>query len=207
MDKKIILKWENEYIHGVNLENIEWIKLNNIDLRKFYEENYLDRKLWQYVSIKSGIFNCPFGLYYLTIDAPSSLIDYNYLLGIVDNKIGKKTIVADMIYYENYHFFGEKIKPMTYISTVEVNHYFRSKGIFKKLCEEVINFINQDNNIMVSPESEMGKIYNTFEIFKNILMEKGFKKCIWNERTIKIYELYDYLLKNEKENKVLKKGV
>ena len=204
MDNKQILKWEKEYIRDIDLSNIKWIKLNNQELREFYNKNYLDKDLWQFVATKTSCFICPLGMHYLTFDSSESRLDYKYLLGVVDNNISKKTIVASMVYLENYLFFGTEFEPITYMNTVEVNAYFRNLGIFKEMCEEAICFLNLNNNIITSPESEMGILYKTYDIFKKNLIEKGFKKEIWNERLImqNIYEFYESL---KKEQKVFKK--
>ena len=206
MIEKEILKWESEYINDIDIEELEWIKLKNLELREFYRENYLDSNSWKYVAIRYNYYASPLGLHYLTLDAHSSILDYSYLLGIVNNNIGKKTIVAAMVYLENYDFFGEDIKPITYISTVEVNHYFRNMGIFKKMCEESIKYIDKNHHIIVSPESDMGQTCNTFEIFKKTMLKNGFIKGIWNERLIEryIYDFYNYL-KGDRDSKVLKK--
>lgn len=210
MNEKELHKWENEYINGIDLSNIQFIKLNKTELRDFFRNNYLDKKLFKYVSVRDSYFACPLGLHYLEFNSSDSMLDYSYLLGIVNNNKGTKTIVSDMIYLENYNFFGEKVKPITYISSVEVNSYFRNKGIFKLMSEQAIKYINLKHNIITSPESDMGKTYHTYEIFKNIMVKNGFNKGIWNEYFIEKlgYDFFNYLkdeTETEKKEKVLRK--
>ena len=166
-------KWINEYIENVDLSKIEWLKLNNDELEKFYEKNYLDIDEYRYVSDNKFIFFTPIGLNYLSFDCDDS--KYNYLLGIVDNNIGKKTIVSAMVYLDKYYVFEEQEVPLTYISSVETNYYFRNKGLYKKLCNEIINFINPYQHVLISNESDMGRKYGVIEKLRSTLISCGFE--------------------------------
>ena len=193
-------KWVSDYIENINLAEIEWIKLDVDELTRFYQENYLDMDEWKYITsdISDGYVCSPLGLRYLHFNYNKT--EYKFLLGIVNNNIGKKTIVAAMVYLENYYMFVEQIQPLIYISSLEVNSYFWNNGIYKRMCEEIINFINPNQHIILSMESDMGRKYETGRIFKEILMKNGFKRTIWID-TFSIYsnkELYDIVCSKSK---------
>lgn len=199
-ESKILRRWISEYIEDVDLSKIEWLKLNNNELEKFYEENYLDIDEYKYVSDNKFGFFTPIGLNYLSFD----LLDnkYNYLLGIVDNNIGKKTIVSAMIYLDKYYVFEEQDVPLTYISSVETNYYFRDKGLYNKLCNEVINFINPYQHILISSESDMGRRYGVINKLRNILISCGFDGLMFVDDGL-IYSNFDfYNAVNSKKRKL-----
>ena len=97
-------KWVKEYTENVDLNKIEWIKLNAEDLKAFFDNNYLDKKTWEYVCDKDAntIYPTILGMNYLNFDNPINNKKYSYLLGIVSNSIGKKTVVAATIYIDKY---------------------------------------------------------------------------------------------------------
>lgn len=103
-------KWETEYIKNIDLTKIKWIKLNGEDLIKYIDLNYLDKKTWSYVLNEkvSSVFASPLGLKYLNINMENS--NYNFLLGVVQNNIGKNTIVADICYINDYYYLITKKK-------------------------------------------------------------------------------------------------
>lgn len=169
-------KWEKDYIDNLDLTKIEWINLNNQQLMSFYEENYLDRKEWQYVSNRD-FWGYPLGLKYLSFQTQNP--KYNFLLGLVKNNINKKTIIAAMIYEPEYFIFKNQEIPATFICTIETNSYFRNKGVCKQLCNEILNFINPSQPIIVTKETDMGKNYNVLNLLKETLFKNGFDKTIW----------------------------
>lgn len=171
-------KWIYDYIKDIDLSNIKWVKFNVNELDSFYQENYLDKDVWQYVYTQNNSsFISPLGLHYLAFDYYRD--EYNFLLGIVDNNVGKKTIVAAMVYLENYYLFENQNVPLTYISTIETNLYFWNKGIYKNLCEVVINFINPNQHVLISRESVVGEKHHVVKKLKDALVNNGFEKTIW----------------------------
>lgn len=196
-------KWFNNYIYNIDLSKIEWIKLNKDELNNFYEENYFDKSEWCYITNEDeSTFLKPLGLHYLCFDNGNK--DYSFLLGIVKNNIGKKTIVAAMMYLENYCIFSDQKVPLTYISSVETNLFFRNKGIYSKMCEIIIDYINSNQHIIISKESKMGKEYNVVEKMKKSLIENGFEKTIWIDDYL-IYGNSNFWDIIELKQKVLKK--
>lgn len=176
-------KWISEYIENINLEKIEWIKLNSSELNNFIRENYLDEDTWQYVRDENvnSLYPTLLGMHYLNLDNSINNRAYSFLLGIVDNNIGKKTIVGAAIYLDEYFIFTDQESPLTYISTMEVNSYFRNRGIYKKMCEVLIKFVNQNQHIITTMQSEIGLKCHVFEILKEELEKSGFKNYIFED--------------------------
>lgn len=191
-------RWVNNYIKNVDLKTIKWIKFSSSEYDKFIQDNYLDKKVWEYVLNKESSGSTLFGMAYLNVNH-----DFNsrnsYLLGIVDNNIGKKTIVAATIYDENCFLYNGQVKPVTYIISMEVNSYFRKQGIYKNMCDELINFIDPCQSIVTTKESDMGLICNTFELLKSSLTKKGFSlPIVIDSRYFVNTELYDLICSKEK---------
>lgn len=179
-------KWINDYINNIDISEIEWVKFDRDQLMIFYEENYFDKDVCRYVHSESdSTFISPIGLHYLNFEQKNN--DCSFLLGIVNNNINKKTIVAAMVYLENYYLYKNQEIPLTYISTVETNSYFRNKGIYKKLCKEAINFLNPNQHILVSRESDIGSKCGVVKNLKEILTKNGFQKIIW------VYDFSNYM--------------
>lgn len=203
--KKWIKKWINNYIKNIDIEKIEWINLKAHELETFFHDNYLDKEVWQYIHDEKfdKLYPTLLGMNYLNYNNPINDQKYNYLLGVANNNIGKKTIIAATIYLDKYFVFTDQEVPVTYISTMEVNSYYRNRGIYKKMCHELINFINVNQHIITSMQSEMGLQYNVFIILKDILIMNGFEKQIIEDNyTLKQSELHDIICTN---HKVLKK--
>ncbi len=180
---KYISKWYNDYIKNIDLEKIEWIKLNSSELDIFLKNNYLDKDVWEYVHDENAnkLYPTLLGMNYLNLNNPLNDRNSSFLLGIAENSIGKKTVVAATIYLYEYFIFTDQEKPVTYISTIEVNSYFRNKGIYKKMCEVLINYINLNQHIVTTRQTEMGAKCNVFRILKNTLLSNGFQNCIFED--------------------------
>lgn len=195
----------NDYINNINLENITWLNLNSSELKEFLEENYFDKEKWEYVLDKSKdtIYPVLLGMNYLNIYSHINNKSSNFFLGVVNNNIGKKTIISAIIYLEEYYMFTNQNIPLTYISTIEVNSYFRNKGIYKKSCKALLNFLNYDQHILISKQSEMGKKCKVFEIFKETALNNGFQNQILEDNySINTKEFQDIICS---KTKVLKK--
>ena len=111
-------------------------------------------------------FNC---------DELKKFYEDNYLLGLVLNNIGKKTIVSAMVYTNNCFVCEEQEEPLTYIYSVETNRYFFNKGIYTKLCNEVIKYINMEQHIIISDESEMGRELRVIDKLRDIFELEQFE--------------------------------
>lgn len=196
-----INKWYNNYIRNIDLGNIQWIKFNANELDTFLENNYLDKEVWEYVHDEnaSSLFPTLLGMNYLSTNSPLNNKKYSFLLGIVDNNIGKKTVVAATIYLDEYYIFTDQEIPVTYISTMEVNSYFRNREIFKKMCDILINFINPDQHIVITKQTEMGEKCHVFDILRNTLISNEFHNYIFEDNHGMIHsELHDIICSKQK---------
>lgn len=173
-------KWINDYIKNIDLKNIEWIKLNSTELDEFLQINYFDRELWEYVhdNDANSLYSTLLGMHYLNLYSPTNNKEYSFLLGIVNNSISKKTIVCSITYLDEYFIFTDQKVPLTYISTIEVNSFFRNQGLCKKVCEIFFDFINPNQHILTSRQSEMGKKCKVYNILRKAAIKKGFEKYI-----------------------------
>lgn len=168
-------KWQSEYIDYVDISDIEWIKLNPEELQTFFDENYFDKELYKWVATYGNSFITPFGLHYLNFDPLGGMTT---LLGVVDNNIGKKTIVAAVVYNENYYFLQDQGAPLTYLSTIETNSFFWYQGTFKQTCDVWSKIINPKQHVMISRESETGKVVGVAKAIENALRRNGFRENI-----------------------------
>ena len=196
-----IHRWINNYIKNVNLDEIEWIKFNATELDTFLEDNYLDKEEWEYVHDENAnsLYPTLLGMNYLNINSPINDKEYSFLLGIVDNNIGKKTIVAATIYLDEHLIFTDQERPVTYISTMEVNSFFRKRGIFKKMCEMLINFVNPNQHIVTTKQTEMGLMCKTFDTLQMTLISNGFINSIFEDNNDMIHsELHDIICSKRK---------
>lgn len=194
----IYQKWKHNYIDNLDLTKIKWVKLNTEELNAFLYENYFDEEEYRYVNdeFNTTPFDVPLGMHYLSFNFNCN--EYSFLLGIVKNNIGKYTIVATIIYLENEFIFSDQKDPVTYISSVEVNSYFRNQGIYKKICERFIDYINVNQHLIGSRESEMGAKCQAFEKLKKIIIKKGFQQSILKNDNPYNTELHDTICVKQK---------
>lgn len=167
------IKWYNQYIKDIDINKISWIILTDDELQTFYKENYFDKENNSYVYTTNLDKQNPFGLFYLTFD---SLAGLKYLLGVVPNNINKLTIIAALAFNDNYYLYSDQQEPITYISTVETNKYFRNQGIFKQLVLKAIEYNPSYQNILFSDESDMGKLCHVEEIATKLLQSSKYPK-------------------------------
>ena len=174
-------RWKSEYIDGVDLDDIEYLNLTADELNKFFDENYIDETIWGYVSDQK-LTTKPIGLVYLDYQLFNLKNPFEkekkYLIGVVKNKKGKKTIVSVFKYCNNYFFFKDQKIPLTYLLSVEVNSFFREKGLFNKIVLESLNHINIEHPVIITIESEMGARIGTINKIKNIYYSHGFDRDI-----------------------------
>lgn len=188
-------KWYNNYIEGVNLEEVEWKKFNFEQLMRFLHQNYYDEDYESFVMVRDKNNNfLPIGMTYLSFDNLNTRDEY--LLGLVKNKKGTKTIVASMIFKSKCLLEYDSIKPVTYIETIETNRYFHFNGLFTQMIRVLPQFIDNDQNIIITPENGVGATIGIIEKIKRILIEQGFANDIRSE--YKIDEEYLTSLKKVK---------
>ena len=200
IDNELEEKYIHDYIENINISQIEWIKLNSSELKDFYDKYYYDKENYRYVGDKKGIYSLPIGLHYLSF-YPNK--NYDYLLGIVSNNIGKKTILVALTYIDNYYIYSNQIEPITYLCTIEVNEYFRRKGLFKEFCEILPFYINPNQHILATKESEIGSKVMVIEREKDSLYRHDFKKNVFVDDGSAKWdiELRDLVCSNDKVKK------
>lgn len=125
-----------------------------------------------------SLFPTPLGMHYLNFYSPINCEKCSFLLGIIDNNIGKKTIVCSITYFDEYFRFTDQKIPLTYISTIEVNSFFRNQGLCKRICEIFFDFINPNQYILTSELSLMGRECKVYDILIKSAIKKGFEKSI-----------------------------
>lgn len=166
-------KWCKDYIEGLDLTKIEWKHFNCYELMKFYYKNYFDEDYQTFVMERDEDNNfVPFGMKYLTIN-PNSTRE-QYILGLCENSNGTKTIVSSLT-YDPYYVADRKILiPFTYIKMVETNRFFQNQGVFNKMCEQIINFVNKNQDIIIIPEGGIGCFVHVINHIKQALINNGF---------------------------------
>lgn len=186
-------KWCKGYIKGVDLSKIEWKRFSYDELMKFYYCNYFDDDYQSFV-IERDEYNSflPFGMKYLTIN-PTNARE-QYILGLCDNNVGTKTIVACVIYDPCYIFDVDTLTPVTYIKTVETNGFFQNKGVFNEMCKQLISFINSNLDVVITPEDSMGKLAHVIDHIKENLISYGFQQEVICE-----YDLTEKYLEKKKK--------
>ena len=116
--------------------------------------------------------------------------DFDYMLGLVDNAKGCKTIVFSLIYHRNYGPIDEEDNKVCYISMIEVNYFFRNKGIFKKSFEHIKDLFKDNNVLVISPESIKDSEVSVFKRISSVFDDKT--SVIWED------EYFDSLKKRNK---------
>jgi len=182
MSRKEFSKYYKDYINGVSIDNIEFKTFNYDELLVFFKKNYYDLDFNKYVCWQPDglIDNVPFGLYYLDFIASSN--DFSYMLGLVDNSKGTKTIVFCLVYDLDYGLVDEEENKVGYISTIETNYFFRNKGVLNIALEEIKMLFKNNEILVVSPESIKG---SQVGIFKRI--------CDKFEGKVKVIDEDDYV--------------
>ena len=177
MNRREFIKYYRDYISGVDLSKIEFKTFNYDELHNFLKENYYDGEFNKNVYWEPDGFMAPFGLYYL--DFITSSDDFSYMLGLVDNNKGCKTIVFSLIFDKNYGPIDEDENNVGYISMIETNYFFRNKGVFKKSLEYIKELFRDNNILVISPESIKGSEVFVFKRISSIF--DGKKSVIWED--------------------------
>ena len=161
MSRREFSKYYKDYINGVSIDNIEFKKFNYDELFEFLKENYYDNEFNKNVYWEPDGFMAPFGMYYLDLIASSN--DFSYMLGLVDNSKGTKTIVFCLVYDLNYGPIDEEENKVGYISTIETNYFFRNMGVLNIALEEIEKLFKNNEILVVSPESIKGEKVGIFK--------------------------------------------
>ena len=178
IDDAILKKWEKEYIEDLNIKDRTYILLNAEDMKKFIDENYYDAEIQRYVTANSDAMLM--GLQY--IDYACKLIsgdNARFLICIIDNNKGTKTILSQIIYHENcVKVVQKQLIPVTFLEYLEVNKYFRNLGLSKEILSVFAEIAPEDRMLLTTSESLLGHKYHLFETLKETLNENEFKEDV-----------------------------
>ena len=183
-------KWMKEYIEGLDLqeENRKYLNLRIKTAKTFVNENYYDKEVKKYVTGYSDV--SLLGLQYIDYViyndelTPQEEDSLRYFLCVVPNNKGLYTIVSLIKYYDEFYFFKDQTKPVTFIEYAETNSFLRHKGLYKDTVDALPEFINFEQNILTTPESVIGFRHNTFNILKNSFLSYGYDGDIRTEAQI-----------------------
>ena len=171
-------RWEQEYIEGLDLNQRDYLLHDKAEMKSFIKGNYYDEETKRYVTGKSDVMLM--GLQYLDYDCGLISGDnVRYLLCYVKNNKGTNTILSELIYHENcMKVVRNQIIPVTLIEYLEVNSYFRNRGLNKDLLSVFVDFVNEDNMILTTSQSVMGFKCHVYESLKEMLIKNGFQNDI-----------------------------
>lgn len=180
--KKFYNKWYNDFIYELDLSNIRWIKLTAEELIRFYNENYYDEDAGCFAlsTNMNNMIVSPFGLELTSYNSDRVSLEYTHLLGIVPNRKGTYTIVSKIKMDERYKYITE-VDECIYVEYIEVNSFFKKRGIFKLTIQSLINFIDLNKNIVLTDETEEGKKCRVHELFRKILNINNYSSVIKTE--------------------------
>jgi len=105
-DEKIQLKnWLKDYIVPLDKDEITWLQLDHVGMQKFLEENYVDEKGNRIGWYNSMLYNV-LGMKYLAFC--NIALNFNYLIGVIPNNIGKLTIYGKKVFVHLIKFIWLK---------------------------------------------------------------------------------------------------
>ncbi len=205
IDDSIFNRWKKEYIEGINLENIEYLTLTEKELELFVRENYFDQTTNKLISRQLDSYR-PIGLTYLSFDSIVSSSPYEvektYLIGVCTNQKGTKTILSVIKYVDNFLYYENYTIPQTFFGYVEVNDFFRQKGLCKQIIDVFAKQINPNNPVLITEESVLGRRCKTINMVKSSLIQNGFTQSIksFGEFTREYYDNRLQMLLEQKSN-------
>ena len=164
MNRREYNKYYQDYIKDIDINNMEFKSYSYDELLEFLKQNYYDDEFKKYVYWEPDGFMAPFGMYYLEFSTSS--YDFSYLLGLVNNSKGGKTIAFCMVYDDNFGPRNDIDNRYGYLSTIETNYFFRDKGILNMALEHLKDVFKNNNVLVVSPESLQGSRVGIFEKIK-----------------------------------------
>ena len=166
-------RWYKEYIDQVDIKNLKWQKLNALELKKFYAENYYDYIVGCYVSGSRSTksYATPFGLKYMPIYYIND--KSNFLISHSLNNKKTNTIVTCLSFVEDCK---DRFTDNTYtfIEFVEVNEYFQGNKLLNEMAAELPKYIDLNHDIIITSESTKGSVCKVHEHLYLALKKRGF---------------------------------
>lgn len=167
-------KWLSDYIVPLDKNEITWLQLDYKELSEFINNNYLDNG--NYVGWYNSMLYNVLGMKYL---AYSNIVPgYSYLIAVIPNNLGKKTIIACLCYEKKRKWSMLQEKPVNSIQMIETNQFYRKQGIFNALVAKVIDCLDLSLDLVVTDEYDDGLSCHTVSRLKNILSKQGYDKEI-----------------------------
>ena len=168
-----VKKWLKDYMVPLDEEQINeqivWLNLTGEELLRFLKENYIDdnkQVMWHVSWLPTAL-----GMRYINF---LHIAGFNYLIGVIPNKLDKKTIVASLCYQKDKICSVNQEKPVNYIQTIEVNAFYQGKGLFKILASRIKDVIDFNKDLVITDEADDGIEFHTIERITNILREQGY---------------------------------
>lgn len=156
-------KYYNDYIASVDSDNVEFKLFTYDEMQEFLMKNYVDYDSGRLVCWENDGVICPYGMQYLEFSIPCR--DFSYVVGLVNNSKGGKTIAFCIEYNNNYQCLLDEDKKVVYILFVETNYYFRKRGIFSKALSYIKKVFSDCDLLVISTESDMGLEVGVFDRF------------------------------------------
>ena len=162
--------WLNNYIVPLKKEEIVWLNLTNDEFQRFLKDNYVDDNNNQVMWCISWLPTI-LGMQYLNF---FNTTGFNYLIGVIPNKLGKKTIVASLCYEKKRIWSLEQEKPVNSIQNIETNSFYQKQGLFNILSTKIIECLDKDLDLVITDEQDDGIEFHTVDRIKKVLNEQGF---------------------------------
>lgn len=175
-------KWFEDYIVPLDIENIAWLNLTGEEMQKFLIENYVDENS-NYVCVSNSIIYNVLGMKYLSFY--NVIPQFNYIVGVIPNRVGKKTIVSCLCYEKNRIWDINQENLVNFIQNIETNIFYRYQGLFSTLITKIISCIDLSKDLVISDEEDDGLDIHTIDRITEVLRSQGYDKNITSYTSFK----------------------
>lgn len=198
VNQELFEKWIDEYINGIDINQCQYFLFDQLQMYKFIMDNYTDPETKRKVAVGKAEYY-PIGLQYLDYEGAEETQyggELRFLIGAALNKVGKFTILSEIRFYEGCTQIarGQTI-PVTCAEYIEVNSFFRKRGLCKALLREFAKVVNGDHPILTTVQTKTGLENHVLDKTIRILRESGFDKDIRDESML-CEDYYSYLRGN-----------
>lgn len=176
---KKLKKYIKDYIVPLDINKIRYQVLTNEELTKFYKENYYIN--YKFVEWNNNGFYNPLGMYFLSLNLPR---DMKVFMLTLPNKINKETIIGSIIYSDNFKTSLEE--QIFLIDTIEINYFYRNKGLLDIMYNEFIKSNNINKDIILTCLSQMGYTCHVDKHLSKMLKKNNIDK------NVILYDEYKY---------------
>lgn len=174
-------KWVSDYIVPLEKDKITWLNLRGQELREFLKKNYVDKQL---INNREVAYNVGWDKTFLRnvlgmrFMAFVNIIDnFNYLIGVIPNKINKQTIVSCLCYNKDHKLLNKE-ETVNLIQYVETNAFYKKQGLFNLLTTLFASYMDYDKELVITDEWLEGIDCGTFERLKQAMLNNGFEREI-----------------------------